>query len=193
MQAKEKPALPQTDQITLPELRSRASLRTILNSFVSRLREFREFNSGNTVITDQVIPRAMPLGRLGLTVSFGDGQFPEGPWRAAHHRTAATETRVAVGIFIQTARDRAGRSETAIVDDGSILDYFEQVLLLLTVSDDSLKEDSQAWEPSKNGVPLLKSIPIPESFTSASDVPGHQGWIGMQLQFAIEFDWDLYR
>lgn len=185
--------MPRTDQITQPRLRSRASLRAILNSFVERLKEFKEFNSGNTVISDQVIPRAMPLGRLGLTVSFGDGYFPEGPWRAAHHVTAATEMRVAVGIFIQTVRDRAGRSETAIVDDGSILDYFEQVLAMLTVADETLDEASQAWEPSKNGVPLLKSIPVPDSFTSASDVPGHQGWVGMQLQFAIEFDWDLYR
>jgi hypothetical protein len=168
-------------------------LRAILNAYVDRLREFSEFNSGNAVISDQVIPRAMPLGRLCVTVSFGDGHFPEGPWRAGHHRTAATESRVAIGLFIQTARDRVGRSETAIVEDGSILDYFEKVLQLLTVADDSENEDSQPWEPSKNGVPLLKSIPVPESFTSASDVPGHQAWIGMQLQFAIEFDWNLYR
>lgn len=167
-------------------------MRSILNSFVERLREFKDFNNGNAVISDQVIPRVMPLGRLCVSVSFGDGHFPEGPWRAGHHRTAATESRVAVGIFIQTARDRPGRSETAIVDDGSILDYFEQVLAMLTVADEVLKGDSQAWEPSRGGIPLLKSIPVPDSFTSASDVPGHQGWVGMQLQFAIEFDWDLY-
>jgi hypothetical protein len=191
MQARRK-HLPKPDQITSPQFRSRASLRTILNAYVDRLREFREFNSGNAVISDQVIPRVMPLGRLCVTVSFGDGVFPQGPWRAAHHATAATESRVSIGIFIQTARDRPGRSETAIVEDGSILDYFEQVLRLLTVSDESLGDQSQAWEPSKNGVPLLKSIPVPESFTNASDVPGHAGWVGMQLQFAVEFDWNLY-
>lgn len=182
-----------TDQITSPQLRSRASLRAILNAFVERLREFSEFNTGTVVVSDQVIPRAMPLGRLCLTVSFGDGHFPEGPWRGGHHATAAAESRVSIGIFLQTARDRPGRSETAIVDDGSIVDYFEQVLQILTVADESLGRNSQSWEPSKNGIPLLKSIPVPESFTSASDVPNHQGWIGMQLAFAIEFDWDLYR
>ena len=185
--------MPKYDQITQPGLRSRASLRAILQAFVDRLKEFKEFNSGNVVISDQVIPRAMPLGRLGLTVSFGDGTFPEGPWRGGHHATAATETRVAIGIFIQTARDRAGRSETAIVDDGSVVDYFERVLKALTVADPVVIDDPlQCWEPSKNGVPLLKSIPVPASFTSASDVPGHQGWVGMQLQFAVEFDWNLY-
>ena len=163
-----------------------------MNAFADRLKEFPEFNSGTVVISDQVIPRAMPLGRLCLSVSFGDGRFPEGPWRAGHHGTAATESRVSVGIFISTARDRPGRSETAIVDEGSVVDYFERVLAILTVADESKGQDSQAWEPSKNGIPLLKSIPIPESFTTASDVPGHQGWVGMQLSFAIEFDWDLY-
>lgn len=182
-----------TDQITQPGLRSRATLRAILQAYVSRLKEFPEFNNGTVVICDQVIPRVMPLGRLCLTVSFGDGHFPEGPWRAAHHRTAATETRVAVGIFIQTARDRPGRSETAIVEDGAILDYFEKVLRILTVADDSQDANSHAWEPSTVGVPLLKSIPVPDSFSSASDVPSHQAWIGMQLSFAIEFDWNLYR
>jgi hypothetical protein len=182
--------VPLIDQITQPTRRSRASFRAILKAYAERLRQLPQFG-GSVFISDQVVPAQMPLGRHGISVSFGSGFFGQ-QWIGGSHQTAATESTVVIGLFRQAVLDRSGRSEAAIVEDASLLAMFEAVLAALTVADPSKGKLSQTWEPSHLGVPLLKSIPTPSGFSEAADVPGHTGWIGMHLSFAVEFDWDLY-
>jgi hypothetical protein len=78
------------------------------------------------------------------------------------------------------------------MDRPSLLIWKREILSLLTVQDKSRKAASQSWEPSKNGIPLCRSIPRPLRSTGALEVPDHDAWLGLQITFAVEWDWDLY-
>ena len=192
------------DRINHPELRDRTNLVEILDSYAKRLREHPKLNDSNVVVSDQAIPLVMPSGRLCMSVSFGDGVFPREAWEGGNHATARCDGKVVVGIYHQTVLDRPGRAEAALLHDESVLRWFQVVLSMLTVATPGLQTRAQAWEPwiELPDVPLqdqydwtrpaLRSIPVPSHFTSVADVPGHAGWIGMQITFSCEWDWNLY-
>lgn len=190
--------------ITHPELRSRADQSDILLSFAERLREHPSLNEQNVVISDQPVPTQFPGGGFCACVAPGGGDFPPILWEGGHHATAAEFGSVIVGIYSKITRDRPGRREQSllgrrdltasapVMDRPSLIIWKRDILSLLTVVDKSRKAGSQCWEPSKDGIPLCRSIPRPHRTTGALDVPGHDGWIGMQITFAVEWDWNLY-
>ena len=103
---------------------------------------------------------------------------------------------VIIGIYILNRRDRPGRSESRIVKKNSLLYWKRMVLAFLALEDPRLGKNSRPWEPTKtvgdDQIPLLRSIPIPTKATSPRDVPDHDSWIGLQIYYQVEFDWDLY-
>lgn len=189
---------------TSTQLRSRADQIDILLAFADRLREHEKLNEQNVVVSDQPVPLQFPAGGFCVCVAPGDGRFPDNLWEGGHHATGTESGSVIVGIYTQIRRDRPGRREQAMLgrksipgsepsmERPSLLIWKRDILSLLTVQDPSRKAASQAWEPSKDCAPLCRSIPRPIRATSALDVPGHDGWIGMQITWAVEWDWDLY-
>jgi hypothetical protein len=192
------------DRINHPELRRNANLVTILASYANRLREHPKLNEQNVVVSDQAIPLVMPGGRFCISVSFGSATFPRAAWDGGHHATATCDGKVVIGIYQQVMLDRPGRSEAALLHDESILKWLQVVLSMLTVASPRSRERSQAWEPwiELSDVPgsdqydwvypALREIPVPTDYSAVADVPGHSGWIGMQINFACKWDWDLY-
>jgi hypothetical protein len=70
------------------------------------------------------------------------------------------------------------------------------ILAHLALEDPKLGAASKPWEPTRwvdaDQIPLLRSIPVPTKATSPRDVDGQDSWIGMQIYYQVEFDWDLY-
>lgn len=183
--------MPLRDQVTSNASRSRATPRQILDSFLDRIQQVSEFRSGIAFISDQPIPISMPLGKLAISVSWAEGQFDQGLFESGGIEQLATESQVVIGVFVSNNRERPGRSNSPILDDGGIVARVEQLLKILLVADPSKGRRSQQWEPTRNGVPLLRSCPRPAGFSQPSDVPGHIGWLGVLLRFTVEFDWEL--
>lgn len=190
--------------ITNPELRGRADQSDILIAFAERLRENPLLNEQNAIVDNQPIPTQFPAGGFCVCVAPGDGRFPGNFWEGGHHTTAVEQGQVIIGVYVQIRRDRPGRREQSLMgrrestqeapnmDRPSLLIWKRDILQLLTVEDPRLGTMSQAWEPSKDGIPLCRSIPIPRRVTGALDVPQNPGWIGLQITFDCEWDWELY-
>lgn len=197
---------PQTDTMTItqPNLRSRADQSDILLSFADRLRTHPLLNTQNVVITDQPVPEQFPGGGYCVTVCPGPGEFPYEMWAVGHHSTATEDGSVIVSIYTQHKRDRPGRMEARITgrktqDDTvlsterpPLLKWKRDILQLLTVETPAHGPMSQAWEPDKDGIPLLREIPSPRRCTQPMEVGEHPGWLTIQITFAVTWDWDLY-
>ncbi len=200
--------------INQPTKRNRADQADILLNFASRLTEHPLLNNQNVVISDQPIPEQMPGGAFCLTISPGAGSFPTELWS---HATATEDGSVIVGIFVNHRRDRPGRKESALlgrwwrgrmgekdtdnVSRPGLISLKRTVLSLLSVQLQKIVDQdynqnhqfgSQAWEPSKDGIPLCRNQIAPIRATGPMDVPGFPGWIGMQITFSVTWDWDLY-
>jgi hypothetical protein len=198
-----------------PDLRGRCTQDDILLAFADRLREHPKLNDQNVVISDQPIPTQFPGGGFCVTVSAGDGRFPENMWIGGHHATATEEGSVIIGVYLQIARDRPGRRESSIVgrrhlgndstakpERPSLIPWKRTILKILTVKDWTLTTGahSQTWEPTKRvlntelniEIPLLREIPRPMHVIGPMDVPSHDSWIGLQISFSVVWDWDLY-
>lgn len=164
-------------------------MRAILSAFAARLREHDNLNEQTVVISDLPTPAIMPGGGWCVAVSPGGGRFGD----QSQHTQLTTTARVCVGIFVRKNLDRPGRAEAALVSsEGSLLEWQEEILQLLTVADTSKASYSNAWEPAANGRPLCRSIPFPSDYSEPGEVPEHAGWIGIHLFFSVSFDWDLY-
>lgn len=168
-------------------LRTGTTQDAILDAFAVRLRAIPTLNIGLVVVTDQPVPFIMPHGKICLSVSGGDGIFPVGPWSGGGAAIGTELSSVVVGIYMVAMLDRPGRAEVA---QNSLLGWKRKVLAYLTKEDPHLTR-SQAWEPIVNAKPLLRSQPVPRSSTGTLEVPGHAGWIGLQITFSVDFDWDL--
>jgi hypothetical protein len=175
--------------------RSRTTQTEILSAYADRLRIIGGWNDQNVVVTDQPVPDAMPGGGFCITVSAGSGQ---GSNPGGHHATATENCDLIVGIYKRTLRDRVGRGEAKLLHPGSMYDLKHQALKSLMVEDSTVESASPCWEPVRfnpelNGhIPLLREVPEYKHSTPSLDVPDHKGWIGIQITFAISFDWDLY-
>lgn len=205
--------------ITTPELRSRATQDDILLAFADRLREHPLLNSQNVVVSDQSVPEDMPGGGFCVTVAPGPGVFPRELTAAASHAQVTEDGSVIIGVYTKILRDRKGRREYSLfgrksqlastadeVRRPSLATWKREILKLLLVKgpgfqfppvddDDPLPRwdfGVESWEPSRDGVPLCRDIPSPGRSTEVLDVPGFPGWIGLQLTFAIAWDWELY-
>ena len=197
---------PQTDNMTItqPSLRSRADQSDILLSFADRLRTHPLLNTQNVVITDQPVPEQFPGGAFCVTICPGPGEFPQELWAGGHHATATEDGSVIVSIYTQHKRDRPGRREASLLgrrtQDDTVLAterppmlvWKRDILQLLTVETPANGSMSQSWEPDKDGVPLCRDIPAPRRCTQPLDVAEHPGWQGMQITFAVAWDWNLY-
>jgi hypothetical protein len=199
--------------ITEPTRRSRATQDDILLAFADRLREHELLNHQNVVISDQPVPDDMPGGGFCLAVAPGPGQYPRELWESAGHAQATEDGSVIVGVYTKIVRDRRGRKEFSLFgrreQDASpqpdarrpnLMAWKRAILKLLVVGEPTLASSGnvalssfrQSWEPSRDGIPLCRDIPTPIRSTGVLDVPDFPGWIGLQITFAVAWDWDLY-
>ena len=173
--------------------RDRTTPEEVLSGFANRLAEIPDMNSETVIISDQPVPILMPQGGIALVVAPGDSSFRIG---AGHDQQFTEESGVVVGIYILNRRDRPGRSESRIIKKSSLLYWKRMVLAFLALEDPALGRGSKPWEPTKtvgeDQIPILRSIPVPTKATGPRDVPAHESWIGMQIYYQVEFDWDLY-
>jgi hypothetical protein len=165
---------------------SPASQADILNAVVDRLIEaIDDFSDANCFLCDQPIPRALPTGRIGCTVSMGGGQFPQEFFAGGGIDTLTESGSVIVTPIVVAKSDRPYRKTRKIVGgkDDSIINMLslkQQILAAL------LGED---WE-----APLgyLRDMISPISADDPHDVPiGETMATAMQIRFAIVFDWKL--
>ncbi len=179
--------------VFLNNRRSRTTQAEVLTGFAERLAEIPDLNEGLVVISDQSIPTMFTNGYLQLTVAPGDSSFDVG---GAHAEAFRDKCGVIVGIYLLNRRDRPGRSESRLVNKNSLLYWKRMVLAHLALEDPKAGAGSKPWEPTmlegQDRIPLLRSIPIPTKATSPRDIPDHDSWIGMQIYYQVEFDWDLY-
>lgn len=198
--------------VTLPHLRSRATQDDILLAFADRLREHALLSEQNVVVDDQAVPSDMPGGGFCVCVAPGPGVFPNELMAAAHHAQVTEDGSVIIGIYTKIMRDRRGRREFALFGRRSqtavtpaearrpsLMAWKRDILKLLMVGDPTLGDGSaaydtmrKAWEPDRDGIPLLRELPQPARVTGVLDVPEFPGWVGLQITFAIAWDWDLY-
>ncbi|QDV26356.1 hypothetical protein [Aureliella helgolandensis] len=200
--------------LTSPHLRNRATQTDILLAFADRLREHPLLNVQNVVVSDQAVPEDMPGGGFLVCIAPGSGNFPAELWDAASHAQATEDGSAVIGVYTKIRRDRRGRREFSLfgrrkqlsdtpeeLDRPSLITWKQSILKLLTVGDPTwahpggapmLDVAVEAWEPSRDGIPLCRDVPRPVSATGVLDVPGFPGWIGLQLTFSIAWDWDLY-
>jgi hypothetical protein len=176
------------------QLRDKATIRQVLQGFVDRLRQIPDLNSENVILSDQAVPDAFPLGGMCLVVAPADGVFDISV--GAHHASFTENTGAIVACYIRNNRDRYGRSESKLMADSMLLDWKLKILKYLALKDVALGAASQGWEPTiivgSDEIPLLRNQPLPTKATSPRDVDNQVGWIGMQIYYALEFDWDLY-
>jgi hypothetical protein len=88
--------------------------------------------------------------------------------------------------------DRPFRSEQALLQvDRGLLWWKRSILQALLVWDSS-EFPGPPWEvTTPDGRPLLRSELQPIRSTTPADVPNIGGWLGLQMVFASEWDWDL--
>lgn len=188
--------MPLTDSITQPGLRSRAKPADILEAYLERIKQVPLFSKGVAFITDQPVPSRMDLGRFCITVSMQGGGFDAQHFNASGHEQLTVDSQVCFGVFRQMLVDQAGKSEKILTGGtgiaNSLLEMGQKLMACLLVADPAKGRKSNVWEPSKNGVPLLRETPTPIRFTDPSDVPGYPGYLGQIYYFGVKFDWDLY-
>lgn len=164
---------------------------------MDRIQQVRLFAKGVAFITDQPVPDRADLGRFCVTISMQGGGFDAKHYDASAHEQVTVQSQVAVGVYRQLNVDKAGHSTKAILGGRGISDNLSEMghklMQCLLVADPTKGRLSQAWEPSRNGIPLLREIPSPVRFTDPSDVPGYAGYLGQVYYFKVVFDWDLYR
>lgn len=177
----------------LSNRRSRTTQVEVLEGFANRIAQIPDLNRELVIISDQPVPLLMPSGGLQFVVAPGDSSFDV---KAAHAEAFRDLCGVIVGIYILNRRDRPGRSESKLLNKNSLLHWKRMILSFLALEDPKLGVASKPWEPTRaqgsNQIPLLRSIPTPTKATSPRDVPMHDSWIGMQIYYQVEFDWDLY-
>lgn len=173
--------------------RDKTTQGAVLQAFADRLAEMPDLNPELVIVSDQSVPHMFASGGLQLTVSPGDSSFNIG---AAHTEAFRDLCGVVVGVYILNRRDRPGRSESRLLKKNSVLYWKRMILAHLALEDPRLGKNSKPWEPTKwvgsDQVPLCRSIPTPTKASSPRDVEGHDSWIGLQIYYQVEFDWDLY-
>jgi hypothetical protein len=164
---------------------------------LERIQQVPLFAKGVAFITDQPVPHEMRLGRFCITVSMQGGSFNQKHFEASAHEQLTIDSQIAIGVFRQLLVDKPGHSTAAMLGnrgvDENLFEMGHKLLQCLLVADPTKGRLSQAWEPSVNGIPLLREIPSPVRFTDPSDVPGYPGYLGQVYYFAVTYDWDLYR
>ncbi len=172
-----------------------ATQSEILVAFRDRLRTVDGLNDQTCFITDSPIPPMLPAGGGHcVTVSLGAGSFDQSLFSAGGHSVLNEDSQVVVTILAQTRIDRAPQAERALLADdrGLITRWKRSVLRALLVSDPTLGQSSQAWEPASGNRPLCRDQIRPLSCSAPSDVPEWAGWTGLQIVFSASFDWELY-
>jgi len=176
--------------------RGYARQEDILAAFRDRLRvACEECDEMTCFISDQPIPVSIPAGGGHcLTVSIGNGSFDQSLFAGGGHAALNEDSEIIVTIMIRISLDRVPQAERALIslDRGIISRWKRDVLKALLLSDPNLGAASQPWEPLIGDKPLCREQIRPVTATSPADVPGHQGWVGMQIAFAVSFDWELY-
>lgn len=144
-------------------------------------------------ISDQPIPNSIPGGGYCVTVSMGDGTFDQQLFLGAGAVTLCEESQIIVTVLSQIVLDRIPQAEKAMLDEdrGLVANWKRNILRTLLLNDPSAGPESKPWEPAKGDKPLCRNFPRPTHASSPGDVPGKAGWIGCQITFAVDFDWDL--
>jgi hypothetical protein len=179
-----------------PTRRNKTTQAEVLKAFAERIRSISGFSLGlneqNVVISDQPIPSMFPGGRMCIVVCGGDGRFT-GPSQSQQ----TEDSTVIVGIYIHNRRDRAGRSESKLLDEESIFDLKHKLIHALKVAEPNKGSASRDWEPTRilrgpdRQSPLLRQPPKLLRSIGPVDVGEQSGWVGLQLHFSAIFDWDI--
>ena len=180
-------------QLVYPHLRSRATQDEILVAIRDRLRTAIDvLNDSNCFVTDQPIPLHMPGGAYCVTVTPGEGTFPFEFFVGGGNATLTEQGSVIITPMVCMKLDRPFRSEQALLlPDRGLLWWKRAILQALLVWDPS-NFPGPSWEVTDpNGRPLLRSELQPIRASAPADVPDHGGWLGMQMIFAMQWDWEM--
>lgn len=196
-------------------LRGRASQDEILEAIANRLLAMPIGSPANVIVSDQPTPapEAFASGKTLITVSPGAGTYPEGLWTGGHASTGTEDGSVIIGIYVRSVADKAGSfwrlligaPKGAKTTAPSLLWLKRMVLKQLLVAEDevTITGSYKSWEPTVNEYnpgdntqifirPLLRDTLSPRRATAPLDVPGMEGWVGMQITFACTWDWELF-
>lgn len=94
--------------------------------------------------------------------------------------------------MVCTKLDRPFRSEQALLQPDRGLLWWKRTILqtLLVWAPNNFPGTS--WEVTDpDGRPLLRSEPQPIRASTLADVPAHVGWFGLQIVFAMQWDWEI--
>lgn len=173
--------------------RSRTTQADILIAFRDRLRDACPGCTDlSCFICDQPIPESIPGAGHCVTVSIGEGSFDHQLFSAGA-ATLNEDSQVIITVLTQIVLDRIPQAERALLDEsrGLLANWKYQILRTLLLADPDSGNNSRPWEPASGDKPLLRNQIFPTNAPSPADVPGKAGWIGMQLPFAVSFDWEL--
>jgi len=129
-----------------------------------------------------------------VTIAAGDGSFDQSMFNGGGHSTLNEDSTVIITAMVKINIDRIPQADRALLasDRGLIKVWKLNLLKSLLIADSALGARSQAWEPADGNKPLCRDQIRPLTASAPADVPGHDGWIGFHLPFAVSFDWDLY-
>lgn len=173
--------------------REYGSLSKILLAVRDRLiNEISEISEMSCYVTDESSPTEVPPSDIFFTVSAGAGQFDEAMFDGGGFQTTTSLTNIVVAMFVRTPADRIDWAEGTLTDEnqGLLSVFLYRTLRAL------LKDGDDAWEPSDDIGPILRSQIAPQSHTAAQLVtPGEGGqmvrFTRMDVVFSVEFDWNL--
>ena len=175
-------------------LRSRATQAQVLKAFADKLIADPDFNEVSVVVADQPVPTEF-VKSSGPQIFLAPGDSVFDISAGAHHESWTEMTGLIVGIYCRNIRDRVGRAESRLINRDALTQWKRLVMRCLALESPSLGHASRPWEPTAvmNGVavPLLRAFPLPTKATSPRDVDKQEGWIGMQIYYSLEFDWDF--
>jgi hypothetical protein len=177
-------------------LRNRANQADIVQSIINRLIDcVNGLSDQNCFLSDQPIPKALPGGRYGCTVSIGGGRFPHEFFGGGGVDTLTEEGSVIVTPIVITAVDRPYQKLRRILGTKTdhrvpgIVYFKTQILRALLASD---------WEPNiPTDQPSVEAPLLRDMLSLISADEPHDAMIGeseataMQIRFATVFDWDL--
>lgn len=174
------------------EDRSRGTQERILYRVITRLRESVDvLSEGNCFLSDQPIPPFWPQSAIVCTVSAGDGHYNEGMFLGSGHEQLCEEFPLTIGIFVLTGGlDTPGRNTAVMLgpDTGLITVYKPKILRALLVQ--KVGDEFVAWEACDNhGVPMAKEFRPTRCSRPQPTDDGSR--LGIQIDFAVSFDWEL--
>jgi hypothetical protein len=168
----------------------------LLKAVESRLRERLEYlNAGNCFITDEPIPpnSYFPTGKLVCTICLLDGTFDGGFWVGGGPAQLTEHSNLVVTLCTRSKLDQPPRAEQALLNaDFGILTKHKPRILQALLVDDPQATTLRPWVPlnADGNQFLLDAALRPTRSRGPTQLTGGD-WLGLELHFAVAYDWDL--